>query len=660
MPTPRLAWTFDTLGPPLLRGPAGPARVDRRGAVLLAYLGLEGAQPRARLATLLWPDVSDATGRANLRQLVRRLGDATSGEVLEPGDPLALRPALTLDVARLRQASTAELAAAGGGRFLEGVDLDPVHEDLREWAERTRASIDRQRTEACLAEAGGREAAGELDAALELVHRALWIDPTLESAYRMLMRLHYQAGDRSAAIAAFSRCRVALREQLGIEPAPETAALADEIRRARRHEALARALPLSVLRPPRLFGRDREWRAMQEAWAEGRGIVIAGPPGIGKSRLAQEFTAAHGRALWFRARPGDLSVPYGTHARTYRELVEHIGGADMLPPWVRRELARIVPTLGDPPPALAGEEDRLRFWSAKVEAHRIAYAHGYDILGFDDLQLVDSASAAAGEYVLQQLGADSATPVRTLHCYRVGEIRPELAAMLRELAAAGAILHLELEPLDDHAVLEIMRSLEVPGLEAMAPALARYGGGVPLFVLEACKHLVETGALEAPFPAALPPPGKAGDVLSARLARLSAPALAIARVLALTEDGFSLALAASVADLDGASVAEAWAELDTARIVRGLEFSHDLLCEAVLHGIPAAVRADLHRRLATAMEREAAAPGYVAAQWLAAGDAENAARSRRAAEEDARRTMLEGEAARYFHAADARPRQRAH
>ena len=55
--------------------PAGGAthELEPKDALLLAYLAIEGPTPRARLASLLWPDVDDERARGNLRQRLLRL-----------------------------------------------------------------------------------------------------------------------------------------------------------------------------------------------------------------------------------------------------------------------------------------------------------------------------------------------------------------------------------------------------------------------------------------------------------------------------------------------------------------------------------------------------------------------------------------------------------
>lgn len=647
------AWTLAVIGPPRLVGPAGPRRIDRRTATLLTYLALEGPQPRTRLAGLLWPETREATARANLRQLLHRLRDATATELVDGPDPLALTDAISVDARALRELARAgEHAGLAGfdGHLLDGVELEDAPE-LVAWLASARDELVRVRRDAALADSARCEQLGELPAAIAAAQRAVDLDPVSEAAHRQLMRVHYLGGDRAAASAAYARCRLALRERLGVEPSLMTTALADEIARGRRGvtspPAAPRRIPVSVLRPPVLAGRAREWAAMEAAWAAGQSIVIGGVPGIGKSRLMTEFLATHGRPIVCAGRPGDRAVPYGTHARTYREVIQEIG-REALPAWVARELARLIPELGEPPGPLTSAEDKLRFWSAKIEVHRIAFGLGYDAFGLDDLQYVDHASTEAGAYVLDQLRQDARTPIRSVHCYRTGELPDATIALIRAAASAGVMLHLELEPLPAEAIGELLASLAIPGLDALGPDLHRYAGGSPLFILETVKHLVETDGIAQGRPAGLQLTGRASAVVAARLARLSAPALELARLLAVLGTEFSLTRAGIALEVSATALVPVWEELVAAQIVRGDAFAHDLLAEAVLAGMPAAVRQLLHRRAAETLDGDAGASARIAAHWLDAGEPDRATTRRRQAIVESRRALLEDEAQRYF------------
>jgi DNA-binding SARP family transcriptional activator len=60
--------------------------------------------------------------------------------------------------------------------------------------------------------------------------RILRYDRAHERTHRQLMRLHYLAGDRAAALRQYTRCCTALTDELGVTPARSTVALYEQIR----------------------------------------------------------------------------------------------------------------------------------------------------------------------------------------------------------------------------------------------------------------------------------------------------------------------------------------------------------------------------------------------------------------------------------------------
>src|SRR5256885_11705620 len=55
-------------------------------------------------------------------------------------------------------------------------------------------------------------------------------DRAHERTHRQLMRLHYRAGDRTAALRQYERCRTALSEELDVKPDRRTVTLYEQIR----------------------------------------------------------------------------------------------------------------------------------------------------------------------------------------------------------------------------------------------------------------------------------------------------------------------------------------------------------------------------------------------------------------------------------------------
>ncbi len=81
------------------------------------------------------------------------------------------------------------------------------------------------------------------DQAVAYGRQLLALDPLQEDVHRELMRCYAEAGQRSQALVQFQRCRETLRQQLGIEPMPETWRL---YRRVRGGESASQGFPESA------------------------------------------------------------------------------------------------------------------------------------------------------------------------------------------------------------------------------------------------------------------------------------------------------------------------------------------------------------------------------------------------------------------------------
>jgi DNA-binding SARP family transcriptional activator/tetratricopeptide (TPR) repeat protein/transposase len=573
-------------------------------AGLLAYLAVEGPTSRSTLAGLLWPEVTEATARNNLSQVLGR-----HRTLLDRGGPFVQ---LSADV---------DTDAYQAGDLLLDHDFGDAP-DFMEWLVACRERFRQAQLAGCRDAVLSCEHRGDLPGALTLNTRLLSLDDLSEEAHRRQMRLHYLLGDRASALSAYHHCQAVLRRELGVAPLPETAQLASEIKRAAfptRPPARA-PLPLSVQRPPTLIGRAREWAAMQAAWDAGQHILLSGEPGVGKTRLMRDFVGSHGGALHFEGRPGDLNVPYSSQARTMTRLLE----SDLpLPTWVRPELARLLPELGEARP-ISDEAQWLRFYQAMTEVVRASVGsaslgRGPLIVAFDDLQFADPASLDAGQYILARLWGELGQDLHGIHCTRRGALSPKVQADLDVMMASGRLVQIEVLPLDELGVGALVESLEVAQLNGQGGLLHRVTGGNPLFVLETVRAWLEQEHTGEAGPVLAMPGGKTQQIITQRLARLSPEALKLARAAAVAQADFNPELAGQMLMRDPLDLGGAWSELERGYLLQGNRFAHDLIGEAVLAGLPDALSGLLHRRAAAGLEQQGGPPARIAAHWLAAG-----------------------------------------
>ncbi len=622
--------------PQMLMSAAPAQRLPFKDAALLARLAMEGPQPRASLAPWLWPQASPEGARSNLRQRVSRLQRRSDRRLLQVKDQdvLALQPAVEVDILQLAQALRADAQAARGD-LLGGRAADegpPAGEsDLGAWLVQARDAIRAQRRAVLLERIEALEARRPREA---LAFAQRWLDeaPGQDDALCRLMQLHHVLGERTAALSAWRRDQ--RRRQRGDLPAPGPTALAlhrmiesaDPPLGGPAAPAPPPAVSASLLRPPRLVGRAREWAAMSAAWEAGRSVLVQGHAGVGKTRLAEAFAQAHGIECRLAARPGDRLVPYALLG----QLVQAVTAADaVLDDWVRLELARLWPALGEAP---ATPLQPLRL----LQALRLLLRGARPML-IEDLHVADAASAEWLPAVIEALP-------QALLSTRPDPLHPALAAWVQ----AGAVTTVPLSPWSAAGVEELLDVLALPRLEAgrWAQPLMRHTGGHPLLLLGTLQALVRTAL---PDPAqALPVPDRLSDLIAPRLQRLPPPALALARLAAFAGEAFSVALAQTGFDGDAPALAAAWQDLDHAGLLGDGQRMHDLVAEAVRLHTPEPAAQAAHRRLAVALSARGAAPARLAGHWSGAGEpGEAASWHERAAREAQHRSRREEEAAQW-------------
>lgn len=588
-------------------------------------LSLGGPTRRSRLAGLFWPDSGEAKARTNLRQALSRLRKVAN--VVEGTDPLTLSPRVPSD---LREAAQGLRHGKDPGSPLPPLLLpsfdysdcpeffDWLREASRELTELQRIAWERDAERA--------EASGDLDAALEVSQRLVALDPFSERAHRRLIRTHYVRGDRSAALHAYRQCEDLLACELGTSPMPKTQELLHSIERSAPvfpgSDQPVTELPVTVLRTPRLVGRDATWRKMETSWNQGRLIYLSGAPGIGKSRLAEDFVRAKagGFTMTLRSRPGDASVPFASQARAIRETIAAMPGLRLVP-WVRQELSRMLPELREPDDGsllpLREEDARLRFFQAQVEFIQNLGAGPLTLL-VDDLQFTDEESAGLGHYMFSALAG--AGDLRAVLTYRSRELSPHLLHSVQELTRAGLAEHIELGPLPEDDVRALLVDLAIEGLPEESDALQAVSGGNPAILIEAVKETLRAGRGSS-----CTLPREAWALLERRLDGLGEEAQDLAGIAAIVGDGLTPELAAAVLQVHPLRLTEAWKELESRQILQGSTLVHDLLREAILSRVPRALLASMHARVANHLETQGADPMRIAYQWKAAGEHERAA-----------------------------------
>jgi DNA-binding SARP family transcriptional activator/tetratricopeptide (TPR) repeat protein len=583
-----------------------------RDAALLAWLAVEGPTPRARIAALLWPDSSTDSARNSLRQRLFQLRKQLGAELVAGSTTLALAAGVAHDLAD-GDGVLGSAPSEVGGEFAQWLDLQRSRR-----RERERASLIE------LAEMA--ECARDWADALVHARELLALDPLSEDAHRRVMRLHYLANDRAAALLAFDRCEQVLKDEVGARPSPATLALLEIVSsHATTAQPPQAAVPASVLRPPRLVGRARDLEALAQAWHAGHVLALIGEAGLGKTRLLQEFIDRRPGFVQVAGRPGDAGVPFATLARLLRAIVARDGAAQtQLPAPTRSEIARVLPEFDGSSARQAGEGQRLVLLRA---VRALLAAHGsIDTVVVDDLHFADEAS-------IDMLGSlidgddEGVERWRWMLAYRPAEAGSAAQALHDRLVEQVRLVPLMLAPLDEAALAELVDSLGLPGIDGrvLAPGLLRRTGGNPLFVLETLKQAwVERTLAQLADARSLPRPLSVGRLIERRIAQLTPRAIALARVAAIAGVDFSVALAEHVLQAPAIALADAIGELEAAQVMRADAFAHDLVADAVRASVPSTVAVHTHAQVAQWLEQHGGEPARVARHWIGGGQSARA------------------------------------
>jgi DNA-binding SARP family transcriptional activator len=622
-------------GKPTVRVNALEVSLSTRKALgLVGYLALEGATSRAKLADLLWGELDDSASRTNLRQELRRIRATTlEDHLLVEGDQLKLKSPLETDVTKFQNAINAEQFEAAleycKGVFLEGTEWHNAP-GFEEWVDAWRETLSSQRRNALKRQAVTLEAAGNPRGALA-AHLALLEDDELqEHHHREAMRLHSMLGERKEALARFERCYQILKQELGLEPLPETIRLAERIRSGRNSSLKpSKTVPAeNPFQAPPMIGRDQLWTQLETS--ESSLILIEGEPGVGKTRLAQEFAQASGNTLVLSGQELSSSTPLFPVASALRAYLAS-QTLELEAIW-RHEAARLVPELEPDALSVTSEalpEGRARFLEGLTHA-LIAAVQPNGTLLLDDFHWFDATSS---ELIVQLSKRAKAAGIKLIATARPSELseNPAATRAIAHLERDGLMTRIHLEPLSETMILSLVQAISgSTGGTVFAKRLFDATAGNPLFVLETLRDLLEAGTLfkdssgvwVTPYDAQTQDYAElplAQSVRQAVLQRIDRLGPAVRRMLdaaSLTGDNFQLAELTQATALDEWLGLEALERANHAGILQadqqGHRFHHDLIRRSLSNALSADRRKLLHKRLAATLESTHGEPARIA------------------------------------------------
>ena len=283
---------------------SGNAIGGRRARLALVALALSPAPLSAdQLAAVIWPAQRPPTWQAALRGTIRalrvRLAAAGGGERVIVTTPAGyeLAPGVGVDSREAAATLRAASALAGQGRHEAAVQTAERLTSLSSeqllpgedagWLDGYRAQADAVALQALELVSRSASALGDHHRAVAAGRRAVAANPLDERSHRALIGALRRGGDRAGVVLAYEACRQVLADQLGVDPAPETVDLY--------LKAIGTSDAVGSARLPQVasafFGRDAEVAELAAALRKPGLVTVAGPGGVGKSRLALQVAA---------------------------------------------------------------------------------------------------------------------------------------------------------------------------------------------------------------------------------------------------------------------------------------------------------------------------------------------------------------------------------
>jgi adenylate cyclase len=423
-----------------------------------------------------------------------------------------------------------------------------------------------------------------------------------------------------------------LVEHVAVLGAPERVHVkgADEPLLARRLLGAAGEHVAIGRREPTLVGRTWEINTVAgvlDQAINGAGCVVAvvGPPGIGKSRMTREaMTLATGRGVEVFAvacESHTREVPFLLVARLLRR-VFGVSGLDdeegrtqvraRIPDANPEDLLLLDDLLGigdahDVPPAITADARRRRL-AALLNAVALARATPAQYV-IEDVHWIDEVSEA--------MLAEFVTVVPQSHSFVLITYRPEYRGTLSRTPGAQTI---SLAPLNaaHSAALTIELLGTDPSVRALAARVAERAAGNPFFAEEMVRDLAQRGVLDGDpgayiccdTAADISVPGTLQATIAARVDRLGKPAKHFLYAAAVVGARFRAELVVPL--LDEVEVGDAIAELLQMELIDQVMFTpravyafrHPMIRTVAYESQLKAGRAELHRRLAAAIEQQ--------------------------------------------------------
>jgi transcriptional regulator with AAA-type ATPase domain/tetratricopeptide (TPR) repeat protein len=386
----------------------------------------------------------------------------------------------------------------------------------------------------------------------------------------------------------------------------------------------------------RFVGRHHELQMLRLLAASalaGHGQVAAlvGEPGVGKSRLAWEFTRAEVNRGWLLVETGAMSYaaatpylpaiqllrsllgiePHDDPARVAEKVASALAPHEAAPEHTRSALLALLDVRVDdprwhnldPPQRRQKTLDAVRWLLIQQSLLRPV------LLVLEDAHWIDAESQALFDSLVEGLP--------TARMLLIVTYRPEYR---HGWASMSFYTQLSVDALSHESAEELLHGLlgAHPTLLPLTPRLVQWTDRNPFFLEESVRTLVDTGALEGergayrlvrPVPS-IQVPATVQDVLATRIERLPDETRRLLQSAAIVGKDVARSILAAIADLPDQALEQRLAQLRTAELLYQTSvapeveyrFKHTLTHEVAYGSMPEAARRALHARILAALE----------------------------------------------------------
>ena len=423
-----------------------------------------------------------------------------------------------------------------------------------------------------------------------------------------------------------------------------------------------------------LVARDQEQAHLSAAFDHARNeqatvVLVSGEPGIGKTRLIQEFLKSHqaDSTIIEAVCYSDIVHPLAAMQGALRRISE-----SSAPGWDealdQAQLSSFISSRADSGPTADSAEDvRRTIDRITVLLQTLAESQPV-IVSMDDAQWASEPDLELVRYLLR---SPRDTPILVILGYRDTDIDPRgaLQQLIRDAYRESTVERIALKRIGEHGARQLIGAILDSAAHTIARPLAQAiqqeAEGVPFFIEELVLHLHESGSLRRDGKtwmiankAEIDIPQSIHGVVTSRLMALSEESQKTLSIGAVYGRTFPLDLLVDVAyRIESSSPEEVAAQLDEAlsrslivenpggpdvRAQISYAFAHDQIREVLTRDLNAIRRRILHQAIAESLEEHGnpAEPGYDATLAYHFGNGEDIGRAsqfaERAGDQDAR------------------------